>query len=107
LTEAARRSGFNPDGSLKSPQMRAMERINTNIGNKAQRWADIFRGQGMSAEDVGNMTTADLEAVTTDLRKKGVIGPNESAPDSSLDQVKALLKKSPPETTQPAAPAPV
>ncbi len=103
-TEAAGRSGFNPDGTPKSPQMRAAERINTNTGNKAQRWADALSGEGFTVEDVGNMTTADLEKVAAGLKAKGVLGPKESIPKTSLGLIKDKLRQMPaPEAPAPAA----
>ncbi len=80
----------NINGERKSPEMRGAERTAQNVEAKAQRWADAFRSEGVTAEDVGNMQKQDLEVMRNGLIAKGKLPEGENIPDTSID---AIIKK--------------
>ncbi len=86
------RTRTNADGTPMSPQMRGAVRTAGNVEAKATRWADAFHSEGVTAEDVRNMTAVDLQQMTNGLIAKGKLEMTENAPDTSIPLIISKLK---------------
>ncbi len=80
-------------GERKSQQMRGAERTAQNVDAKAQRWADAFKSEGMTAEDVGNMQKQDFEVMRNGLIAKGKLPEGEVIPNTSIDAIVKKMKE--------------
>ncbi len=90
------KTATNVSGDRKSPQMRGAERTAQNVDAKAQRWADALKSEGITVEDVGNMTKADLEIMRNGLVAKGKLPEGELPPNTSIDAIVKKMKESAP-----------
>ncbi len=87
------KTATNVSGDRKSPEMRGAERTAQNVDAKAQRWADAFKSEGMTAEDVGNMQKQDFEVMRNGLIAKGKLPEGENIPNSSIDSIIKKMKE--------------
>ena len=107
-TEAPQ-SLYTSTGERKSPELRAAEITGANIEAKAARLADAFHKEGITAEDVGNMTKSDAQMMVDGLVAKGVLQKGELPPEQSLPllikNLKAMEKANGVQSTVPVEPS--
>ncbi len=87
------RTLYDANGERKSPQLRAAEIKGSNVLKKAARFADAFEAEGITAEDVRNMTGPERQQMTNGLIAKGRLEAGETVPNESIPNIIAELKK--------------
>jgi hypothetical protein len=80
-------------GEGKSKALRAEEKKVYNADAKAKRFAEAFHAEGVTAEDVANLTAADAKVLTDGLIAKGLLKKGEMPPNSSLPRLIRHLKE--------------